>query len=96
MPLSPPEKSTGLFSDMRHFLLHRPSIPTSIVATSHGEREDYTHRIRQRIGVCVADYSVLNIHRIGIEEFLKADDMTMKRMREAVGLAIASPQFQNY
>jgi len=66
MSLSPPAKSTGLFSDIRQFLLHRPKIRTPIVSTSPGEREDYTLRIQQRLGVCVAGYSVLNIHRIGI------------------------------
>jgi hypothetical protein len=30
-------------------------------------REDYTRRIAQRVGIDVSQYSVLNIHRIGIE-----------------------------
>ena len=30
-------------------------------------REDYTQRIAQRIGIDVSQYSVLNIHRIGID-----------------------------
>ncbi len=34
--------------------------------------------------------------RIGIEEFLRAGKMNMKRMREAMGIAIASPDFQSY
>lgn len=34
--------------------------------------------------------------KIGIEEFLGLGKMNVKRMREAVGLAIASPEFQSY
>lgn len=34
--------------------------------------------------------------RIGIEEFLDAGKYNTKRLREAVGIAIASPEFQNY
>ena len=34
--------------------------------------------------------------RIGIEEFLGAGKMNKKRMREALGIAIASPEFQSY
>jgi len=66
MSQSPPLPSRALLSDLRHFLLRRPRIPTLIEADSPAQRQDYAHRIRQRLGVCVADYSVLNIHRIGI------------------------------
>jgi hypothetical protein len=31
------------------------------------EREDYSHRMLQRVDVNVTDYSILNTHRIGIE-----------------------------
>ncbi len=34
--------------------------------------------------------------KIGIEEFLEAGKMNPKRMREAIGIAIASPEFQSY
>jgi hypothetical protein len=67
MPPSTPERSTGLLSDLRLFVLRRPRIRTSIDTTSPRRREDYMHRIRQRLGAWVADYSVLNIHRIGIQ-----------------------------
>jgi hypothetical protein len=33
---------------------------------SKTEREDYSRRIMQRLGVSVEEYSVLNIHRIGV------------------------------
>ena len=34
--------------------------------------------------------------RVGIEEFLGAGKMNMKRVREALAIAIASPEFQSY
>ncbi len=34
--------------------------------------------------------------RIGLEEFLSAGPLTTKRLREAVGIAVASPEFQVY
>jgi hypothetical protein len=57
----------GIISDIRAFLLHRPEIPTLIEFESEAEREDYSERILQRIGMDVREYAVLNIHRIGIE-----------------------------
>lgn len=63
----PPEKSHGIVSDIRFFILHKPVIPTLIEYSSEAEREDYSHWIIQRIGIDVTKYSVLNIHRIGIE-----------------------------
>ncbi len=63
---SPPSRSTGILSDIRYFFLHRPPIPTLIKFSSRAEKEDYNQRIMQRIGIDVTKYSVLNIHRIGI------------------------------
>lgn len=63
---SPPERSYGILSDIRYFFFHRPAIPTLIEFSSEAEKEDYSHRIMQRIGIDVTKYSVLNIHRIGI------------------------------
>lgn len=63
----PPEKSRGILSDIRFFLLHKPAIRTLIQFSNKAEREDYSQRIMQRTGIDVTKYSVLNIHRIGIE-----------------------------
>ncbi len=62
-----PAKSRGLVSDIRSFVLHKPSIPTLIEVDSEAAREDYSQRIAQRLGINVAQYAILNIHRIGIE-----------------------------
>jgi len=67
LSLAPPEPSKGVFSDLRRFLFRRPAIPTLLRFRSEAEREDYSHRILQRVGVSVERYTVLNIHRIGIE-----------------------------
>ena len=64
---TPPEKSRGILSDIRFFLLHKPDIRTLIEFSNEAEKEDYSHRIMQRTGLDVTQYSVLNIHRIGIE-----------------------------
>ncbi len=64
---TPPQETGGVVGDVRAFLLHRPAASTWI-ATPQGEvREDYGHRILQRIGVDVTGHSVLNLHQIGVE-----------------------------
>jgi hypothetical protein len=57
----------GVLSDVRRFFLFKPAIPTLVGFASEAEREDYTHRIIQRLGIGVGKYAILNIHRIGIE-----------------------------
>jgi hypothetical protein len=61
------EVSESLRSDIAAYFVNRPSIPTLIDFASDEVREDYSHRIAQRVGIDVSQYSVLNIHRIGIE-----------------------------
>ena len=64
---SSPEESSSLVSDVAGFVLQRPEIATPVAVESDSWREDYTLRIAQRTGVDVSVYSILNIHRIGIE-----------------------------
>jgi hypothetical protein len=59
--------SRSILSDLRIYFLARPPIPTLIRFASEEEREDYTLRILQRLGISVRDYRVLNIHKIGID-----------------------------
>lgn len=66
-PTAAPEVSRSLFSDIRHYVIRRPSIPTFVRFDTEEVREDYTQRIAQRVGIDVSQYSVLNIHRIGID-----------------------------
>ncbi len=53
--------------DLRYYFLTKPKIKTFIEHKSQTERESFSKRILQRIGVSVDEYSVLNIHKIGIE-----------------------------
>ncbi|MHC5114453.1 MAG: hypothetical protein ACYTGP_08510 [Planctomycetota bacterium] len=62
-----PAHSRSVWSDVRLFLLGRPPIATLIDSTSPEGRERYTRRIHQRLGLSVEGYSILNIHRIGID-----------------------------
>ena len=53
-------------------------------------------RIVERIDDRILGGAMSAETRIGIEEFLDAGKLNVKRLREAVGLAIASPEFQSY
>jgi len=61
-----PEESRSVVSDVRRFVFQRPSIPTLMDSRSDAVREDYEHRIKQRLGLSVSEYAILNIHKIGI------------------------------
>ena len=63
----PPEKSKGIFSDIRYFFLENPRIKTLVRFQSDEDRKAYEHSIRQRTGIDVDRFHMLNIHRIGIE-----------------------------
>lgn len=65
--LKPPSRSKGLLSDVAKFLLHKPKKATLIKFDSDEERDFYNQRVMQRIGIDANRYSVLNIHKIGIE-----------------------------
>jgi len=48
------------------FLLRWPSVTTLLDSVNQTERENFTHRIMQRLGISVEQFVVLNIHQIGI------------------------------
>jgi hypothetical protein len=62
-----PDVTLSLAADIRTYLFPRGAIGTLVDFESYEVREDYTQRIAQRVGIDVSQYSVLNIHRIGIE-----------------------------
>jgi len=64
---TPPNRSKGVLWDIGFFLLKKPKIPTLIKFNDPKERENYTQRILQRLNTSVRDYTILNIHRIGID-----------------------------
>lgn len=63
----PPPRSRGVLSDIRMFFLTRPSVPTRVPHETDLARAYYCERILQRLRVHAEGYSILNIHRIGIE-----------------------------
>ena len=58
--------SPNLFSDIYQFLIKPPHIRTSIKFDNPTALQDYSLRILHRLNVRVDDYTVLNIHKIGI------------------------------
>lgn len=60
-------ESHNLLSDIRNYFLRKPPIPTLVQHSSPAERQDYSQRIMQRLGINLDKYVILNIHRIGIE-----------------------------
>jgi len=63
----PPEASKNLFSDLKFFFFNKPDIPTLIKFATREEREQFSQRIMQRTGIEVSSYSIMNLHKIGIE-----------------------------
>jgi hypothetical protein len=63
----PPKSSKNLWQDILYFFFHKPELPTLIKFESDAEKIDYSQRIMQRIGFDVDKYSVLNVHKIGVE-----------------------------
>jgi hypothetical protein len=62
----PPGESRSIVSDVRRFVYRRPAVPTLLDSKSDAAREDYEHRIRQRLSLSASDYAIMNIHKIGI------------------------------
>ncbi len=68
---NPPSRSKGALTDIRFFLLNKPKLATLIKFKSESERQNYTYRIMQRLGIDVTQYAILNMHQIGIEAPIK-------------------------
>lgn len=62
-----PRKSRSILADVRNYFLHKPEISTLVDFPSQLEREDSANRILQRLGVRVENYSILNVHQIGLD-----------------------------
>lgn len=64
---SPPGFSKNSFTDIWYFLFYIPKYKTYIRFKTFQDRLDFRHRILQRIGLDASQYSVLNVHKIGID-----------------------------
>lgn len=60
-------ENNSLLCDLRFFFINTPKIKTLLEHKSPEEKESISQRIAQRIGMSVNEYSVLNIHKIGID-----------------------------
>ncbi len=67
----PPVASASWFSDFRHYVWHRPEIPTLVKWESAAARKAYSQRIMQRLDIDLDRYVILNVHRIGIDAPVK-------------------------
>lgn len=65
--IAPPSRSKNVFTDAVNFLIHSPKTQTKIRFDSPDARKEYNNRIMQRVGIDTKKYSVLNIHKIGID-----------------------------
>jgi hypothetical protein len=61
-----PAQSGTLWSDLYYYLLRKPEKETLIRFEIPAEREDFSKRVLQRLGMSTDEYAVLNIHKIGI------------------------------
>lgn len=65
--IAPPTRSRNVFTDIWYFLLKRPKSKTLIRFRTKDQRQNYNERILQRFGIESDEYSVLNIHQIGVD-----------------------------
>jgi len=63
----PPGRSKNVLTDINNFLFTKSSIATYIRFKTFQDRLNFRHRILQRIGMDASNYSVLNVHKIGID-----------------------------
>jgi hypothetical protein len=62
-----PGESRSVVDDVRHFFLHRPENATHLDTSTEAERGEVADQIVQRIGIDISSFSVVNVHRIGID-----------------------------
>jgi hypothetical protein len=53
--------------DLLTYFVQRPPVPTLVRFSNPVQRDDYLARIRQRVGLGVERFAILNVHRIGID-----------------------------
>lgn len=64
--LKGPSPSKNILTDVWHYLIHRPGTTTLVKHIDSESREEITKSILQRTGVDVANFRMLNLHRVGI------------------------------
>jgi hypothetical protein len=63
---SPPKQSRGVLTDIGYFLINKPKPATLLQFKDEDQRDNYNKRILQRLGITPDEYTILNIHQIGV------------------------------
>lgn len=66
LSLSPPGRSKNIFTDIWFFLLKSPKYKTFIKFKTFQDRINFRNRILQRIDLDASQYSILNVHKVGV------------------------------
>ncbi len=61
-----PIRSRNILTDIWYFLLYKPKPKTQQKFKTEADRENYNLRILQRLGIKPDGFTILNIHRIGV------------------------------
>ena len=61
-----PSPSKNIFTDIWHYLVHRPAMRTLVEHNDTESSEEISKSIMQRTGIDVENYRMLNLHSIGI------------------------------
>lgn len=64
--MNPPKRSRGLLTDIWYFLVNKPKPETLLRFQNEGDRDNYNKRILQRLGITPDNFTILNIHQIGV------------------------------
>lgn len=62
-----PNRSCNVLTDLKYFFFNVPEIKTLVDLSNPESRLHIRQNILQRIGIGVENYSMLNIHKIGVE-----------------------------
>lgn len=66
-PQMPCKKSNSIISDIKYFFINKPEMNTFIELKSDDDRKRYNKLIYERTGYDVGEYTLLNIHQIGVD-----------------------------
>jgi hypothetical protein len=63
----PPKRSRNLITDIGFFLLNRVKPATLVKFRNAEDRDNYNKRILQRLGIPPDEFTILNLHQIGVD-----------------------------
>lgn len=66
-PLTPPNSSKNIFTDIKYFFWKKSPVDTLIRFETEAERQYYCESVLQRVGIGVDKFKEFIIHKIGVE-----------------------------